>query len=162
MNTILVHFIGAPDNSCTCFSIENQKKVTENKDMKNVEIYHQFHQHFKSKHTVSNIRNLLNKKSLVRKQFKNQNPVDHIQSLLKFAGQEKPFIQRQNKVQGDLPSFIIAEPSSYYDIFSHIVKGNFYLNIDKTYNICNYHVTALSYLSTKLIDTRSNSFPLFL
>ena len=163
LNTILVHFIGAPNDSCRCYSIETQKKiVAENKDMKNVEIYHQFHQHFKSKHTVSNIRNLLNRKSLLRRQFKNQNPVDHIQSLLKFASQERSFVQCQNRVQGDLPSFILADPSSYYDMLSHIIKGNFYIHIDKTFNICNYHVTAISYLNTKLIDTRSNCFPLFL
>ena len=54
---------------------------------------------FKSNHKVSNIRNLSNRKYLVRRQFKNQNPVDHIQSLQKFAGQERSFIQSQNKVQ---------------------------------------------------------------
>ena len=162
-NTILVLFIGQPIPNCTCYNLKKQKKVVEeNQNLSSVELYHKFNNVFPSKRHISNLKNSRKRKCVVNRNFKNRNPVDHIQLLLRFAGENKSFVRCHNRVAGDLPSFILAEQSSYYDIFSHIIKGNFCIHVDKTFNICNYHVTPLSYISTKLINFVTKNHPLFL
>ena len=120
------------------------------------------HKYNLSKRHISNIKNSLKGKYVVNRNFIYRNPVDHIKLLLRFASENKYFVQCHNRVAGDLPSFILAEHLNYYDIYSHVVKGNLCIHIDKTFNICNYHVTPLSYISTKLINFETKNHPLFL
>ena len=138
--------------------------IKNNKNVKTAKIYNEFHSDFSCPRAIYNLKRKHKETNLLSCSVnRKKNPADQIQAVKMLASSGDKFIRSFCDFgSDDLPGFVLFYDFQLLDLFSLVLKGNFVIHVDKTFNLGIYYVTTLSFTNIKLINKESKKNPLFL
>ena len=103
------------------------------------------------------------KKNLTRTdaQHSRKNIADHIQTLQTMIGQGHPFVRCLIHSSNKSPCTILYTDEQLQDIKNYCCTGQTILGVDKTFNLCDMHVTVTCYKQLSVVRPKTNDHPLF-
>ena len=103
-----------------------------------------------------------NAKSSNRGECTGTNVADHIQRLENMVTNNHPFVRSTIRISGKTPFIILYDDQQIEDLKNICCSGQSVLGVDKTYNLCEMHVTVTCYKQVSVTNPRTGNAPVFL
>jgi len=101
-------------------------------------------------------------KSATGRTTKRQNIADHINELDRLLADETSIVKSIIRDQGKPPCIILYTKEQLDDIKTLCCSGQSLLGVDKTFNLCDMHVTVTCYKQTSVVRHDTSESPIFI
>ena len=94
--------------------------------------------------------------------FNRNNIADHIKQIENLVSASRPFIRSVVRQTGKAPCIVLYSEEKISDLKQLCCTGQTVLGIDKTFNLCDMHVTVTCYKQLAVSNVKNAEHPLFL
>ncbi|KAK3101791.1 hypothetical protein FSP39_006376 [Pinctada imbricata] len=91
-----------------------------------------------------------------------KNIADHMAEIDNLVTQNDSIVKSVIRSQGKSPCLILYNDEQIKDLKNICCTGQSILCVDKTFNLCDMHVTATCYKQVSVVDEKTNESPIFL
>lgn len=91
-----------------------------------------------------------------------QNVADHVKEIENRVSQNDRFIRSVIRQNGKAPCIVLFTDEQLHDLKQLCCSGQTVLGVDKTFNLCDMHVTVTCYKQLSVVRQSTGEPPLFI